>query len=63
MNRWDGFLLALRAFEVSSVENRRRILIEFAHLRIEPVEDRFLEAVGNFVNGTCLSTAAAEGQS
>jgi len=63
MNREDGFLLALRAFDVSSVEQRRRILIEFAYLQIKPVEDRFLEAVANFVNGTCLSSEPAEGQS
>lgn len=51
----DDFALAVRAFEVSGMQQKRRILIEFAHLKVQPVESRFLEAVANFVDGQCLS--------
>lgn len=39
------FALAMRAFELFSLDERRQALEEFARLRYPSVEDRFFEAV------------------
>jgi len=51
-----GFVLALNAFDIFTIDERRRALEEFARLRCPSIEDRFFEAVHRVITAKDKAT-------